>query len=159
MRGNIELNGFESWRLLSIKFSLPRTELDISLLTNVLESRFLPAHFEQDSSEWETLTARYEKQIGEVLPDTVLVATLLNRTTGPLQQHLRLNVRTMDSCHTARNVITASYQSRRIAHIRTVGSWGWRHSILETWWKAKRWSGKLPTFGDAGDTDNLDTWA
>ena len=28
VRGNVELNGFESWRLLSMRFSLPRTALN-----------------------------------------------------------------------------------------------------------------------------------
>ena len=58
VRGNFELNGFESWRLLSMRCSLPRTALDISLLAQVLEFRFRPDHFEQDFSEWETLKAR-----------------------------------------------------------------------------------------------------
>ena len=69
----------------SMRFSLPRAALDISLLTKVLEFRFRPDHFEQDYSEWETLKARYEKQTGAALPDNILVATLLNRTIGPLQ--------------------------------------------------------------------------
>ena len=63
----------------------------------VLEFRFRPNHSEQDYSEWETLKARYEKQTGAALPDNILVATLLNRTTPLQQHHLRLNVRTMDS--------------------------------------------------------------
>ena len=116
VHGNVELNGFELWRLLSTRFSLPRTALDISLLTKVLEFRFCLEHFEQDYSEWETLKARYEKQTGAALPDNILVAILLNRTTGPLQQHLRLNVRTMDSYDTVRDVITAYYQSRHITN-------------------------------------------
>lgn len=31
VRGNVELNGFETWRLLSRSFSLPRTALDIQV--------------------------------------------------------------------------------------------------------------------------------
>ena len=124
IRGHVELNGLESWRLLSTRFSLPRTALDISLLTKVLEFRFRPDHFEQDYSEWETLKARYEKQTGAALPDNILVATLLNRTAGPLQQHLRLNVRTMDTYDTVRDVITAYYQSRHIRNFRTVDTGG-----------------------------------
>ena len=95
VRGNTELNGFESWRLLARRFSLPGTALDISLLTRVLEFKFRPDHFEQDYSEWETLKARYERQSGSALPDSILVATLLSKTTGALQQHLRLNVRSL----------------------------------------------------------------
>ena len=75
VRGNTELNGFESWRLLARRFSLPGTALDISLLTRVLEFKFRPDHFEQDYSEWETLKARYERQSGSALPDSILVAT------------------------------------------------------------------------------------
>jgi hypothetical protein len=82
VHGNVELNGFESWRLLSTRFSLPRTALDISLLTKVLEFRFRPDHFEQDYSDWETLKARYEKQTGAALPDNILVATLSVEQNG-----------------------------------------------------------------------------
>jgi hypothetical protein len=83
----------------------------IGLLTKVLEFRFRPELFGQDYTEWETLKARFEKQTGAALPDSILVASLLNRTAGPLQQHLRLNVRTMGGCDlsydTVRDVITA----------------------------------------------------
>ena len=155
VRGNVELNGFESWRLLSMRFSLPRTALDISLLTKVLEFRFRPDHFEQDYSEWETLKARYEKQTGAALPDNILVATLLNRTAGPLQRHVRLNVRTMDSYDTVRDVIAAYYQSRHITNFRTVDTGGpapmdvgalWRKGGLGKMgpqWKGGKGQGKV----------------
>ena len=100
------MNGFESWRLLARRFSLPGTALDISLLTRVLEFKFRTEQFEQDFSEWETLKARYERQSGTAL-HSILVATLLNKTSGTLQQHLRLNVRSLDTYETVRNVITA----------------------------------------------------
>ena len=106
VRGNVEMNGFESWRLLARRFSLPGTALDISLLTRVLEFKFRTEQFEQDFSEWETLKARYERQSGTAL-HSILVATLLNKTSGTLQQHLRLNVRSLDTYETVRNVITA----------------------------------------------------
>ena len=105
VRRNTELNGFESRRFLARRFSLPGTALDISLLIRVLEFKFRPDHFEQDYSEWETLKARYERQSGSALPDSILVATLLSKTTGALQQHLRLNVRALDTYETVRNVI------------------------------------------------------
>ena len=154
VRGNVELNGFESWRLLSTRFSLPRTALDI-YWTKVLDFRFRPEHFEQDYSEWETLKARYEKQTGAALPDNILVATLLNGTTGPLQQHLRLNVRTMDSYDTVKDVITAYYQSRHITNLRTVDTGGpapmdvgalWRkggRGKMGPHWKGSKGKGKL----------------
>ena len=48
----------------------------------------------------------------------------MNRTTGPLQQHLRLNVRAMDSYDTVRDVITSYYKSRHIMNFRTVDTGG-----------------------------------
>ena len=124
VQGNTELNGFESWRLLARRFSLPGTALDISLLTRVLEFKFRPDHFEQDHSEWKTLKARYERQSGSALPDSILVATLLSKTTGALQQHLKLNVRSLDTYETVRNVITAYYQSRHVTGFRSLSDTG-----------------------------------
>ena len=124
VRGNTELNGFESWRLLARRFSPPGTALDISLLTRVLEFKFRPDHFEQDYSEWETLKARYERQSRSALPDSILVATLLSKTTGALQQHLRLNVRSLDTYETVRNVITAYYRSRHVTGFRSLSDTG-----------------------------------
>ena len=124
VRGNVEMNGLESWRLLARRFSLPGTALDISLLTRVLEFKFRAEQFEQDFSEWETLKARYERQSGTALPDSILVATLLNKTSGTLQQHLRLNVRSLDTYETVRNVITAYYQSRHVTGFRSLSDTG-----------------------------------
>ena len=121
VRGNTELNGFESWRLLARRFSLPGTALDISLLTRVLEFKFRPDHFEEDYSEWETLKARYERQSGSALPGSILVAS---KTAGALQQHLRLNVRSLDTYETVRNVITAYYQSRHVTGFRSLSDNG-----------------------------------
>ena len=124
VRGNTELPGFEFWRLLARRFSLPGTALDISLLTRVLGFKFRRDHFEQDYSEWETLKARYERQSGSALPDSILVATVLSKTTGALQQHLRLNVRSLDTYETVRTVITAYYQSRHVTGFRSLSDIG-----------------------------------
>ena len=124
VRGNVEMNGFESWRLLARRFSQPGTALDISLLTRVLEFKFRPDQFEQDYSEWEILKARYARQSGTALPDSMPVATLLRKTTGALQQHLRLNVRSLVTYDTVRNVITAYYQSRHVTGFRSLSDTG-----------------------------------
>ena len=91
---------FKSWPLLGQRFSLPGTAQDISLLTRVLEYRFRTEKFEQDYSECEMLKNRYERQTQTQLPDSIMFA-LLNKTTGPLQQQLRLNVRILE-CDTLR---------------------------------------------------------
>ncbi|CAE7366017.1 unnamed protein product, partial [Symbiodinium sp. CCMP2456] len=95
VRQNEDSNGFETWRRLHKKFSLPGATQSTSLLTQLLDFKFNPATFEQDFNVWETIKSRYERQAGQPLPDGVSVATLLNKTTGALQQHLRLNAQTL----------------------------------------------------------------
>ena len=124
VRRNVELNGFETWRLLTEKFSLPGTAPDVSLLNIILEFKFGTEKFEQELNEWETLKTRYERQAETALPDSILVATLLSRTTGTLQQHLRMNVRLLDTYETVRNVITAYYQSRHVTGFRSLSDTG-----------------------------------
>ena len=46
----------------------------------------------------------------KLLPDGVLVATLLNKTTGALQQHLRLNAQTLATYAQVREVILEYHQ-------------------------------------------------
>ena len=57
---------------------------------------------------------KYERQTGTELPDSVLVATLLNKTTGALQQHLRLNARSLTTYTQIRDVIVEYLRSRHI---------------------------------------------
>ena len=57
---------------------------------------------------------KYEKQTGTELLDSVLVATLLNKTSGPLQQHLRLNARTLMTYEEVGATIREYHQSRHI---------------------------------------------
>ena len=95
VRQNYDSNGFETWRRLVKKFALPDATRHVSLLTQLLDFRFNPQTFEQDFNTWETIKVKYEKQTGTALPDSVLVATLFNKTSGALQTHLRLNARTL----------------------------------------------------------------
>ena len=112
VRQNEDSNGFETWRRLYKKFSLPGATRITSLLTQLLDFKFNPATFEQDFNVWETIKSRYERQSGQALPDGVLVATLLNKTTGALQQHLRLNARTLQTYAQVREVILEYHRSR-----------------------------------------------
>ena len=114
VRQNIEGNGFETWRRLYAKFALPDATRATSLLTQLLDFRFNPSTFEQDFNTWETLKVRYERQVGAPLPDGVLVATLLNKTSGALQQHLRLNARTLTTYQQTRDTIVEYFRSKLI---------------------------------------------
>ena len=112
VRQNVENNGFETWRRLYNRLALPDTTRASSLLTQLLELRFKPATFEQDFTAWETLNVKYERQTGTELSDGVLVATLLNKMSGALQQHLRLNARTLQTYQPNRDTIEEYFRSK-----------------------------------------------
>ena len=84
VRQNTDGTGFETWRRLYQKFALPDATRHVSLLTQLLDFKLNPATFEADLNDRETIKAKYERQTGTELPDSVLVATLLNKTTGAL---------------------------------------------------------------------------
>ena len=114
VRQNEAGNGFETWRRLSQRFSLPDATRHVSLLTKILEWKFNTQTFEQDFNAWETVKAKYEQQTGTPIPDSVLVATLMNKTSGALQQHLRLNAATINTYDQMRNTLVQYFRSRHI---------------------------------------------
>ena len=114
VRQNTDGNGFETWRRLYQKFALPDATRHVSLLTQLLDFKFNPATFEADFNNWESVKVKYERQTGTELPDGVLVASLLNKTTGALQQHLRLNARSLNTYAQIKDVIVKYFRSRHI---------------------------------------------
>ena len=60
VRQNVGQNGFETWRRLHSKFSMPDAQREHSLLAQVLDWKFNVNTFEQDFNAWETVKARYE---------------------------------------------------------------------------------------------------
>ena len=114
VRQNEAVNGFETWRRLSQRFSLPDATRHVSLLTRILEWKFNTQTFEQDFNAWETVKAKYEQQTGTPIPDSVLVATLMNKTSGALQQHLRLNAATINTYEQMRNTLVQYFRSGHI---------------------------------------------
>ena len=116
VRQNVDSNGFETWRRLYNKFALPDATRSTALLTQLLDFKFNPSTFEQDCNVWETIKVKYETQTGQPLPDGVLVATLLNKTTGALQQHLRLNARTLQTYEQIKAVILEYYRARLLVN-------------------------------------------
>ena len=116
VRQNIRGNGFETWRRLLQKFSMPNAQREHALLAQVLDWKFNAHSFEQDFNAWETVKVRYETLTGTSLPDGVLIATLLNKTSGPLQQHLRLNSTSIRTYPQMREVIVSYFRSRLMLH-------------------------------------------
>ena len=62
------------------------------------------------------MKVRYETLTGTSLPDGVLIATLLNKASGPLQQHLTLNSTSVRTYSQMREVIVSYFRSRLMLH-------------------------------------------
>ena len=107
-------NGFETWRRLSQRFSLPGATRHVSLLTKMLEWKLNTQTFEQDFNAWEAEKSKYKQQTGTPIPGSILVATLMNKTSGALQQHLWLNAATTNTYEQVRNTLVQYSRSRRI---------------------------------------------
>ena len=82
--------GFEMYRQLCIRFSIPLGTRSIGHLTRLLKPTFDKNNFEESFSTREFELQRFERDNGQTLPDSVKIAVLLNETSGPLQQHLQL---------------------------------------------------------------------
>ena len=97
VRQNYESNGFETWHRLVKKFALPDAARHVSFLTQLSDFRFEVNTFEQDFYTWDTLKVKYEWQTGSDIPDSVLVATLLNKTFGTFAEPLAAECENFDN--------------------------------------------------------------
>ena len=91
---------------------MPSAQREHSLLAQVLDWNFNTQTLEQDFNAWETVKVRYETLTGTSLPDGALIATLLNKTSGSLQQHLRLNSTSIRTLAQMREVIISYFKPR-----------------------------------------------
>eukprot|EP00439_Symbiodinium_sp_Y106_P029114 s1009_g3.t1 len=82
-------NGFEIWRRLFNQFSLPSRARATNLLNEIIAFRLRHDHLESDLSEFIILKNRPEKATGVPLDNDLLITLIMQKTTGPLQQHLR----------------------------------------------------------------------
>ena len=84
------------------------------------------------------------RQTATELPDSILVATLLNKTSGQLQQHLQLNAQTLDAYEAVRQVIKDYSQLRHVVKGNNSGVTGhWRAMYRKRKGKGKgsgKWS-------------------
>ena len=83
--------GLEIYRQLLLRFKTPLGTRSIGYQTKLLEPTFDTNNFDESFSNWEYEIQQYESDNSTNLPDQVKVAVLMNRTRGPLQQHLHLN--------------------------------------------------------------------
>ena len=103
--------GYEIYRQLTQRHSIPVGTRSIGYLTKLLKPTLDPHNFEETFSTWEFELSQFEQDNGTTLPDQVKVAILLNETTGPLQQHLQLLAGTSQTYNATRETIMEYYRA------------------------------------------------
>jgi hypothetical protein len=88
---NDTANGFETWRRLHLRYSLPIPAKSAGALSALLRVKFNEKDFETSFDAWEHEIAKYERDVGTPLSDEVKIGVSLGATAGHLQTHLRLN--------------------------------------------------------------------
>ena len=106
-------------------------------MKRILEFKFGTEQFEQELSEWETLKTEYETLAETALPDSMLVTTLLSRTTGTLRQHLKINVRLLDTYDATKNVITEYHPSRHVTGFESLSDISPAPMDIGSMWQGK----------------------
>ena len=61
-------------------------------MSQLLGFKFRDAHFEAALTEFLSLKSRHEKATSKALQDDLLATMVVNKTQGPMQQHLRVKV-------------------------------------------------------------------
>ena len=107
-------NGFEIWRRLCNQFSLPARARATNLLNEIIAFRLRHDHLESDLSDFIMLKNRHEKTTGVPLDSDLLITLIMQKTTGPSQQHLRLNVRNISRFNEALEIVHSYVKSRHL---------------------------------------------
>ena len=104
-------NGFETFRVLHQRFSIPIGTRSMGYLTTLLKPNFEEQTLEENFLQWEYDIARYELDNGQALPDTSKIAILLNETKGALQQHLQLRAGQVTTYAAMRSIVVEYYRA------------------------------------------------
>ena len=107
-------NGFEIWRRLFNQFSLPSRARATNLLNKIIDFRLRQDHLGSDLNDFKILKNRYEKTTGAPLDNDLLITLIMQKTTGPLQQHLRLNIRNINTFIEALEIVYSYIKSRHL---------------------------------------------
>ena len=104
-------NGFEIYRQLCGRFSIPLGTRLIGYLTKLLKPTFDINNFEETFSQWEFEIYKFERDNGQAFPESVKIAVILNETKGPLQQRLQLLAGQSPSYSTVRTTRMEYYKA------------------------------------------------
>eukprot|EP00439_Symbiodinium_sp_Y106_P084068 s1993_g24.t2 len=102
------------WRRLYNQFSLPTRARATNLLNEIIAFRLRQDHLESDLSDFIILKNRHEKTTGVPLDNDLLITLIMQKTTGPLQQHLTLNVRNITTFTEALEIVYSYIKSRHL---------------------------------------------
>ena len=123
---------FAIWRRLFNQFSLPSRARATNLLNEIIAFRLRQDHLESDLSDFIILKNRHEKTTGVPLDNDLLITLIMQKTTGPLQQHLRLNVRNINTFTEALEIVYSYIKSRHLV-VPSAGMMVRSIWILEHW--------------------------
>ena len=83
-------------------------------MRSLIAFRLRNDHLESDLSDFIILKNRHEKTTGVPLDNDLLITLIMQKTTGPLQQHLRLNVRKITTFTEALEIVYSYIKSRQL---------------------------------------------
>ena len=82
-------------------------------MNEIIAFRLRQDHLESDLSDCIILKNKHEKTTGVPLDNDLLITLIMQKTTGPLQQHLRLNVRNITTFTEALEIVYSYYIKSR----------------------------------------------
>ena len=96
------------------QISLPTKARATNLLNEIIAFRLRHDYLESDLSDFIMLKNRHEKTTGMPLDNDLLITLIMQKTTGLLQQHLRLNVRKISTFTEALEIVNSYVESRHL---------------------------------------------
>ena len=116
----ITQNGFEISGRLCRQFAMPEQARATILLNEIFSFMLRSDQLESDLSDFIILKNRRKKATGRPLDNGLLIALFMQKTTGPMQQHLRFNVRNINTFME----IVSSYLNSRPLTVRSMSKEG-----------------------------------
>ena len=104
-------HGLEEWRILHAHYKRPNLNTAVGRLARILDSTF--KNMDEDLLKFEAEINKYEKETSSVLPSAIKVAVLMNKTSGSLQQRIRLNANNNTAFNEIKDIILNYTQAQQ----------------------------------------------
>ena len=95
-------------------FHCPKELEPRNLLNEIVGFKLRNDHLTSGLSDLMISKSRHEKTTGKPLDNDLLITLLIQKTVGPLQQHLRLNVRSITTFTEALEFVYSNITSRHL---------------------------------------------